>query len=145
MTNLANDVRAEIEELHRFFVRWFNGTIEKKALEANFGARLHRDMHITFPDGNTLDRDTLLSGFAQAHASNSAFRIDIRDVKIAHEGMDTLLVSYEEWQRGAKSSEKSDTARISTALLSRQQPFVWFNIHETWLPDTITSADPFGF
>lgn len=145
MTKLENDVRTEIEELHRFFVRWFNGTIEKEALEANFGARLHPDMHITFPDGNTLDRSTLLAGFAQAHASNQAFRIDIRDVKIVHEGVDTLLVSYEEWQSGAKSSEKPNTARISTALLSKQLPFVWFNIHETWLPDAIASADPYDF
>jgi len=145
MTKLENDVRAEIEALHRFFVCWFNGTIEKEALEANFGARLHPDMHITFPDGNTLDRGTLLGGFANAHASNPAFRIDIRGVKIVHEGVDTLLVSYEEWQIGAKSSEKPNTARISTALISKQQPFVWFNIHETWLPDDTVSADPFDF
>ena len=145
MSKLDDDVRDEIEELHRFFVRWFNGTIEKGALEENFGARLHPDMHITFPDGTTLDRTTLLDGFAAAHASNKAFRIDIRGVKIVHEAVDTLLVSYEEWQIGARSSEKPNTARISTTLLSRQHPFVWFHIHETWLPDAITAADPFTF
>lgn len=145
MATLESDVRGEIEELHQFFVRWFNGTVEKGALDANFGTRLHPDMHITFPDGNTLDRSTLLGGFAQAHASNPAFRIDIREVKVVHEGIDTVLVSYEEWQTGAKSSEKSDTARISTALLSKQQPFVWFNIHETWLPDDAVSEGSFDF
>lgn len=145
MSTLENDVQNEIEDLHRFFVRWFNGTIEKEALEENFGVRLHPDMHITFPDGNTLDRSMLLGGFANAHAGNPDFRIEIREVKIVHEAVDTLLVSYEEWQRGAKSSEKSDTARISTALLGKQKPFIWFNIHETWLPDEITSVDPFDF
>jgi len=43
---LENEVRQDVEDLHSFFVGWYNGTLPDSAFETEFLARLDPDFTI---------------------------------------------------------------------------------------------------
>ena len=145
MGDLQDRVREEIEEVHGFFVDWITGETDEGALEKVFVPRIDDAMHFVSPDGNRLDRDELVAMFRRCHGANPDFRIAIRDVRILSELGDHLLATYQEWQRGAKTSAKPENGRVTTVVLSRESPFRWLHVHETWLPDTVQAAGPYDF
>ena len=145
MSTLEADVRAEIEDVHQFFVRWFTGTAGPEELDTLFAPRLDDAVMFFSPDGNTMGRDGLIGLFRGAHGANPDFRIAIRDVAVRHDLGAHLLATYTEWQRGARSSAKSENARFTTVLLKKESPFRWLHIHETWLPEADRAAGSFDF
>ena len=145
VSDLQDDVREEIEDLHRFFVAWFNGTAQPEELDEVFVPRLDDAAHYVTPDGHRLGRDALIAMLRQAHGGNPDFRIQVRDVEVRRQLGEHLLVTYTEWQKGAKASRPSDNARVTTALLTGAKPFRWLHIHETWLPEAVRAQGPFDF
>ena len=145
MSELEADVRAEIEDVHRFFVRWFTGTADPAELDTLFAPRLDGDVMFISPDGNRMGRDGLIGLFQSAHGNNPDFGIAIRDVSMQRDLGTHLLATYTEWQKGARSSAKSENARFTTVLLEKAQPFRWLHIHETWLPEAVRAQGPFDF
>lgn len=145
MHALENDVRKEVEELHRFFVDWFTGRAEKSALNTVLLSALDEDLLFISPDGHRLVRDTLLDGFRAGYGKNPDFRIAIRDVKVLRDLGDHVLVTYTEWQRGSRASGQSENARVASVVMTRERPFRWLSVHETWLPEDIRAAGPFEF
>ncbi len=145
MSSLEQDLREEVELLHRFFVRWFNGTAKPSELEEIFLPRMDDETFFVSPDGHRLERDSLVSMFGDAHGSNPEFRIDVRDVRLLRDLGDTLLITYCEWQRGARASARSDNGRVTTALLGRGAPFKWLHVHETWLPEAEQASGDYAF
>ncbi|MEM7221715.1 MAG: hypothetical protein AAF495_01965 [Pseudomonadota bacterium] len=144
MSALEEAVRREIEEVHRFFVEWFNGTARRSDFDSRFADRLDPEMVFVSPDGNRPDRTALLAGIRQAHGANPGFRIAIRDVKLLRDLGEALLVSYTEWQRGARSSARGENARFTTLVITKP-PFRWLHVHETWLPEAGRAAGSFDF
>ncbi len=138
-------VRAEVEELHEFFVGWFAGTLPADSLDEVVRNRMDRGFAIVPPSGNLLTCDVLTEGLRQAYGSNPRFRIEIRDVRLRHVSDDWVLATYEEWQRHAKASTPPDNARLSTVLFGRSNPLKWLHVHETWLPREVMDACPFDF
>jgi len=145
MNILLDDVRNEIINLHDFFVSWFNGTVRQDELDSRFLSRLDKNLTFIAPEGSVFSVSDLATNFQQAYGINKEFRIQIRDVKICQTMTDHILVTYTEWQVGAKASEKSSNARITSALLTKTKPFKWLHIQETWLPESVRSADSFNF
>lgn len=145
MTALLNAVRDEIVEIHDIFVGWFNGTIDPKALDAQILSRMNPSMTFIPPEGVALSIAELSVGFKQAFGSNKDFRIQIRDVAIRQVLDQHIVVTYTEWQRGAANSPQVQNARISTAVLTKSQPFKWLHLQETWLPEDIRAAGSFDF
>ncbi|MEO1017092.1 MAG: nuclear transport factor 2 family protein [Pseudomonadota bacterium] len=145
MSELANDVRNEIVDLHRFFVGWFNGTLRPQELDSFIAPRLDDQTFYVTPDGNRLERDDLIGMLRQTHGSNPAFRIEVRDVRIRRDYGDYVLATYTEWQKGARASAQSENARMTTVLLAKTQPIKWLHIHETWLPEAVRAAGSFDF
>lgn len=135
MSNLEAAIRAEIEDLHVFFVDWFTGTAAKDQLETRFGAAMDEGVVFVSPDGARLERADLMNGFAIGHGANPDFRIAIRDVKVQREIGDLVLATYTEWQRGAARSGRADNGRFTTVLMTRDAPHRWLHVHETWLPE----------
>ena len=43
---MENEVRQDVEDLHSFFVGWYNGTLPDSAFETEFLARLDPDFTI---------------------------------------------------------------------------------------------------
>lgn len=145
MDDLEEQVRREVVELHDFFVDWFNGTIDRDQLQDGFIAHMHPDFIFLTPDGIERSRDDLVTGFKAAHGGNPAFRIQVRDVKVRHDLGDQVVATYTEWQKGSQTTAVPNTARITTVVMTKDQPPRWLLAQETWLPDAIRDADPFDF
>jgi len=145
MHALENAVRAEIEDLHRFFVDWFTGRAELSTLNTILLSALDEDLLFVSPDGHRLNRDALVEGFLAGHGTNPDFRIAIRDVEIQHDLGNHVLATYTEWQRGARMSAQSENARRTSVLMTRQAPFRWLSVHETWPPEEARSTSSFDF
>lgn len=145
MSALIDTVRHEVEDLHVFFTNWFSGAADRAELEARLASRLHPDFIIVSPEGIVSTGRDLMAGFERAHGTNPDFRIQIRDVTVRfHEG-GFVLATYQEWQTGAKNSALSKNARFSTALLKLGAQIQWLHLQETWLPESVSSGDPFDF
>ena len=145
MSMLLEDVRREIVELHAFFVGWFNGTVAREELQPRFLSRLDPDVIFIAPEGRIMGADDLSTGFHKGFATNSEFKIQIRDVALRHEVGDTVLATYTEWQIGATTLTQANNARVTTVLMKKGSPFLWLHVQETWLPERIRAADPFDF
>ena len=145
MNTLLEDVRREIVELHEFFSDWFNGNTNQDQLKPRFLSRLHSDFIFIPPEGVVLDADDISNAFAQGYGTNSDFKIQIRDVTIRHEMGNHILVTYTEWQAGAKLSGYENNARFTTVLMEKGKPFKWLHLQETWLPENVRRTGSFNF
>jgi hypothetical protein len=150
-SELADQVRAEIEAMHEFFVGWFTGKLanDDDVFQRGFARRFDPAFVLIPPAGNLLPLAGLTKSIRSAHDSNREFRIAIRDVVLRRELRDVVVVTYQEWQRNAKASTPANNGRISTALLRPEAVapggFAWLHIHECWLPPAIMQAGPYEF
>jgi hypothetical protein len=139
--SLEERVRREVEELHRFFQQWFNGTVpDTDEAFARFAEVLADGMVIVSPDGRLRERDEVFRGLRSAYAPEGSepVRVWVENVQLRRHlpspDGDLVVVTYEEWlQRG-----ETKRGRISSALL-RAAPetpngLEWLHLHETWLP-----------
>ena len=148
---LQQEVRAEIEALHEFFVDWFGGKIaqDEEVFEKRFAARFSGACELLQPSGDTLTREVFFRAVKNSYGSSPDFRIIIRNVRVQLElPCGHSLVTYEEWQRNAINSKPQDNARAASVLFSPKSssvPFQWLHIHETWLPAADTPPERFDF
>ena len=131
---LETACKREIEQLHDFFVGWYEGRLDEGEFE-----RMERAMGEGFemvtPGGERLGREEVLemvrAGRDQHGDGN--FDIEIRNVESVESGPGIRLVRYEEWQR----TGEEETGRISTACFRADEDapggVVWTDLHETWL------------
>ncbi len=145
MADLLEQVRHEIEDVHRFFVDWFNGTADLRSVDDDFAPRMDKGFVIIAPDGGSTGYTDLMAHFRRSHGINQRFRIAIRDVVIRHQLGHHLLATYTEWQTGAQAYDRPHNARISTLLMTNRQPFRWLHVHETWLPEAEVARGTFDF
>ena len=96
MTQLLDEVRAEVERLHDFIAGWFQGTVAQADAEADFEyqftARLHPEFENVQPSGRVLSRENLLNALSGARGSNPDFRIEVRDTRILGHWPDCGLI-----------------------------------------------------
>jgi len=144
MTTLER-VTEEIVDLHDFFTEWFNGTADRDQLEPRFLSRVHENLQFIPPEGQVMTSSMLKEGFERGYGSNADFRIQIRDVDIRYERGNTVLATYTEWQTGASQSANANNARVTSVLMEMSTPATWLHIQETWLPESVRSADSFDF
>lgn len=128
-----------------FFEAWFTGAARTEDLQSVFVPRMSENMLFIDPDGNQIGGSSLTEGIRQGYGSNSDFRICIRDVEVLYETSDHLLAHYTEWQTGSKGTARSMSGRVSTALLTNSNPFLWLHLQETWLPEAVQSAGDYNF
>ncbi len=138
MTPDTSEIEAEISRLHDFFTNWIAALMpnDDALFEEAFEHRLAVEFVNIQPAGTMLDRDILLQQVKAAYGKNPAFRIKVGKVRI-HQQLPggILLVTYEEYQQGAKNSA-SENARLATALLRKVDgKFQWLWVHETALSD----------
>lgn len=143
MSDLEEAVRAEIVRLHAYFGEWFAGRARPDTLNAQVLDALAPDITFIDPRGRRLDHADLGAMFAGAHGANAALRFAVRDVRLLRTDAETLLATYEEWQHAGPRGSR--TARLSTVMMTRAEPFRWLHVQETWLPDTVRDAGDFDF
>ena len=141
---VAFDCRSEIEELHRFFTAWFNGSSPADdATWATLENVIAPGFVLVTPYGTVLERAALLASLRPMHghhAAEAGFAISVRDVRCRHVAADTVVVTYEEWQ----TLHGEEKGRISTAVFERNPAMPnrvrWLAVHECWLPESGSGA-----
>ena len=116
----------EVARLHRFFQQWFRGeVIDMSTCEET----LADDFSLVTPQGELLSREEILHAIREHHGrEGSDFTIETVGRKCDRLGA-VHPVTYEEHQRGVRS-----TTRVSTAALTEEAGlFLWHRVHETWL------------
>lgn len=138
---MEKDCIAEIHGLHVFFVDWLSGTLPDTGQAFSRCAEaLAENFVLIGPDGEATTRRTLLGrleGARGVHAgADPPFAIRIDNSKLLRHWADHALLSYEEWQDGARGT-LGTTGRISTALFVRDRSaptgLAWLHLHETWI------------
>ena len=134
--NIHNDdVSAEIERLHQFFIDWFNGVVPKtEEAYASFRAATAKDFVIVTPHGTTIPIDALANSLFEAHNQRPGLDIKVKNMQVLHQMGDYCLATYEEWQ--LEKGEADGKGRVSTVLLSKNESapagLLWHHVHETW-------------
>lgn len=149
MTTTHERVDAEIRRLHQFLEHWLNGTLlgTEEELQVQFTNRLHPEFFNIQPAGIVLTRDALVRQIMSGYGASPEFAIHIRNVTIRSQ-LDTnsVIATYEEYQRGAQKSTRSENARLSTALFQLGPGSIqWHFIQETWLPEANHEPENFQF
>ena len=145
---IANEIANEIGRLHDFFTSWYNGTCEQSTYDTECGNHLSANFLNVQPGGARLNREVFGAAIKGGYGVNPAFKILTRNAEIRAE-LETgkiWLVTYEEYQKGAKFSPNHN-ARFSTLLIERRadNDFLWHHIHETWLPEDHHAPHLFEF
>ena len=142
----------EVIDLHVFFEDWFGGHCENsdEVFNARLLRRMHEDFNIILPGGMMLYGADFWPEFKKLYGSNPDFHISIRAVqKRPLDATSVYLVNYEEWQRNALQSTPQNNGRVSSAIFvdAEDTPngLKWLHVHETWLPDSIMSAEPYDW
>ena len=116
----------EVARLHRFFQQWFRGEVADMATCVE---SLAADFALVTPQGELLGKAEILEAIRGHHGREcSDFTIETVGRRCDRVG-GVHLVTYEEHQRGVRS-----TTRVSTAALTEEAGlFLWHRVHETWL------------
>ncbi|MGI9393116.1 MAG: DUF4440 domain-containing protein [Boseongicola sp.] len=135
---MTDRFRNEIEDMHAFIAAWFRGDVahDGKLFEEQFARRLDPALVNIQPSGQVLTRADLLDGIHAGYAGNANFQIEIEDVVPRFAQGDVALVTYVEFQRGAKNTVPADNRRVSSVWFRSVQdgaPLRWLHIHETGL------------
>jgi len=142
-SDIAKRIEGEIARLHAYFVVWFAGSCAKDRaqFDANVTLHLGHEFELIAPGGGRHGRAAIADAIYAAHATNPAFQIAIRAFSPRMACGELVLVTYEEWQKGAKSSTPPENGRISSALFRvGEAKLEWVHIHETWLPAEVIAA-----
>lgn len=143
-TDLVEQARREVIELHDFFMAWFRPVTDATAaLELRRCAEaLAPDFRQIAPDGQVHARDPLLQRLAAARGCRpEGFIIEIDDIRPIWQSDTSVLLEYVEKQYCRETSKlgvvSGETRRRSTAFftLSTMAPqgVVWRHLQETWL------------
>ncbi|HSM40215.1 MAG TPA: nuclear transport factor 2 family protein [Afifellaceae bacterium] len=150
MTLKTTEIETAIHDIHAFFTDWVGGrcpgdaaTFRQNALD-----RISDDLVAIFPAGRMFGKKDFEGYMSGIYGSNPDFRIDIRDIRIAHSGDDMAVVNYQEWQRNAKDSDQPNNGRLTTMVVGARPSgdgIEILQVHETWLPEEVVAEGDFDF
>ena len=133
-TSLLSRASAEVVDLHRFFVDWF----DKRRCEAADFSRFERvmgeDFTMVVPTGQLLDRAAVL-GYVKASRGtfDGDFAISIEDIRPGWQSGDVIVLTYVEAQQRAGQASRRRSSTIFTVSSSAPNGVEWRHLHETWL------------
>lgn len=123
------EVRAEIEALHVEFASRLTGRVDDMA---RIEASLAPEFSFVSPQGDVVERESLIEGLLEAHGARPDLKIEIKAVQVLHDGGDGLVAAYEEWH----THPTYETARQSTVVFVRDDDapggLAWLHVHECW-------------
>ena len=147
--NDAPDITAEIEALHAALTDWLSGLCPKsdRWFEREITGRLHPEFVNIQPSGKLLLGAMLALSLRHGYGRSPEFRIKIRNVAILPARAGIVLATYEEYQRGARNSDRAQNARFSTVRFdaAANGQLIWRSILEVWLPEADHAPENFEF
>ncbi len=138
--SIGAESRAEVTQLHEFFVDWFNATVaDTDAVFSRVESALHSDFSMVLPSGRTIDRRSALEQIRSAHGSadrEQPSRIEIVDVVTQIDAANVALVSYEERQlAGDVLLNRRTSSACFVAASDAPGGVQWRRLHETLLTE----------
>lgn len=144
---LEQDVRESFE----VFEDWIRGLSPGTPayLAERWESRFHPAFRMVIPGGAVLGLEELVTSVAESHGSNPSFRATFTDFRVVATSSDLAIVSYEEWQRGARTGLRPDNGRLSTAALTLPAGpggLRWVYLQQTWMaPEQLARFPRAGF
>ncbi|WP_192384841.1 DUF4440 domain-containing protein [Mesorhizobium silamurunense] len=125
---------AEVVDLHRFFVDWFDKRRADKADFSRFERVMGEDFFMVVPSGQLLDRDAVL-GYVRASRGSfdGDFAISIEDIRPGWQAGNVIVLTYVEAQRRAGQASLRRSSAVFTPNSSAPNGVEWRHLHETWL------------
>src|SRR5262245_45486331 len=110
--SLFSRASAEVVDLHRFFVDWFDRQRCGRADFSRFESVMGEGFSMVVPSGQLLDRDAVLGYVKASRATlDGDFTIAIEDIRPAWQAGDVIVVTYvEAQQRAGKASRRRSSA-----------------------------------
>jgi hypothetical protein len=146
---MQESVTTEIEALHDFFARWFNGACAVEVFDREFVGLFDPSFTMVVPSGSLLVFDRLCSGLMTGYGQSHGFAIAIRDVSVVAEDDNVVVARYQELQVSSRHSADARNARWSTVVFARdpscRNGLRWMFVHETALPLSQLPEDAFAF
>jgi hypothetical protein len=132
--SLFSCASAEIVDLHRFFVDWFDAERADRADFSRFESVLGEGFRMVAPDGQMLDRDAVVDHVRTNRAiCDDGFSISIEDIRPGWQTEDTIVVLYVEAQRRDGKHSRRQSSAVFTTGSSAPNGVEWRHLHETWL------------
>ncbi|MHA1976264.1 MAG: hypothetical protein ACW98I_05125 [Candidatus Hodarchaeales archaeon] len=131
-------LNSEVNELHLFFQKWFNGEVHKSNLIfQRFTTVLHPNFVLISPDGRKRSKNEIIQEVWDAYGSrdpqNNPMKIWIENYVYQGEFDSIYIINYEEWQ----NNNSNNKGRVSTAIFKKASNLYnnlsWLHVHETWL------------
>ncbi|AZN98402.1 DUF4440 domain-containing protein [Mesorhizobium sp. M9A.F.Ca.ET.002.03.1.2] len=132
--SLFSRASAEIVDLHRFFVGWFDRTRADRTDFSRFERVMGEGFEMIAPDGQLLDRNAVLDHIRASRATcDGDFAIAIEDIRAVWQAGDTIVVCYVEAQQRAGKRSRRRSSAVFTTSSSAPNGVEWRHLHETWL------------
>lgn len=147
MTRDLERASALIVDLHQVFTDWVSGACAKRAdlLAAGVSRHFARGFVGITARGAIMTLGAVEQWMDAVHGRGPAYRIAIRNVTVRARIGTALIVTYEEWQRGALDPPHTN-ARLSTMVCDdRGERLEIVHLHEAWLPDEVVKGGDFTF
>jgi len=133
-TSLLSRASAEVVDLHRFFVDWFDKRRCDTADFSRFERVMGEDFSMVVPSGQLLDRAAVLGHVKASRGTfDGDFAISIEDIRPAWQSGDVIVLTYVEAQQRAGQASRRRSSTIFTANSSAPNGVEWRHLHETWL------------
>ncbi|MDZ7753387.1 MAG: hypothetical protein U5S82_17525 [Gammaproteobacteria bacterium] len=126
---LIDRVRQQVEAVHAFFAAWFGGTLPARdeTFQQQFLDHFHPGFTFVSSAGTVLDLDGLAREIRAAHGASPGLAIAVHDIRIRHVTGQTILATYEEWQR----HDGDVVGVVASVWLERADTLRWLHVHET--------------
>ena len=125
---------AEVVDLHRFFVDWFDRRRCDKADFSRFENVMGEGFSMVVPSGQLLDRDAVLAHVRASRATfDGDFAISIEDIRPGWQAGDVIVLTYVESQQRASKASRRRSSAVFTVNSSAPNGVEWRHLHETWL------------
>jgi hypothetical protein len=127
-------VAAEVENLHRFIERWFNGTVPKTIDSfARLSSSWREGFTLIDPHNKSHSSQELLESTYELHGKFPRLSIQIKGISISCRLPCVAIAVYEEWHIEPHETE----ARLCSAMFSFEASHPgsakWVHIHESKL------------
>ncbi|MGX9117422.1 DUF4440 domain-containing protein [Mesorhizobium sp. BHbsci] len=132
--SLLSRASAEIVDLHRFFVDWFDRASADRVDFSRFERVMGDGFCMVAPSGQVLDRKAVLDHIKASRATcDGDFAISIEDIRAGWQAGDTIVISYVEAQQRAGKHSRRRSSAVFTTSSSAPNGVEWRHLHETWL------------
>ena len=132
--SLFSRASAEVIDLHRFFVDWFDTARADRVDFSRFERVMGDSFEMIAPDGQILDREAVIDHVRASRAScDDGFAISIEDIRPGWQDADTIVVLYIEAQLRAGKHSRRQSSAVFTTSSSAPNGVEWRHLHETWL------------